>query len=98
MVFIWRYDTVQIPCRTSLVLVCNNKYNKILSGEARECRATGILSGVWPEHSSILFDFFKVARGVAVCVYRHMYCRSTEVCFVIECLKLNLYSCTVNVC
>ena len=52
---------------------------KILSGEARECRATGFFSGVWPEHSSIPFDFFEVARSVAVCEYTRMYCRSTEV-------------------
>ena len=26
----------------------------------------------WPEHSSIPFDFFEVARGVAVCVYIYL--------------------------
>ena len=30
----------------------------------------------WPEHSSIPFDFFEVARGVAVCVY--IYLRTVE--------------------
>ena len=36
-------------------------------------RSQGMSGHRWPEHSSIPFDFFEVARGVAVCVYIYGY-------------------------